>query len=310
MKLNKIKKKYLCAIIGLGKIGLDYDLYKKDYIQTHSKALFKSKDFFLTSGVDKKKNKLNIFFKNYKKKIFKSLHELKNSKINIDIFIISTPTKYHYKNFIYIINHFRPKVIVCEKPVSFKFKEVEKIINYSKKKKIKFCVNFIRRSDKNFINLKDKIKKKKEKFYGKIFYDKEFYHSCSHYINLMNFWFGKYKGHKILKIYKKNLFDSKLDVIVKFENAEIIFLNTKNKTKKEFILKSKSSNIIKYKNEGIIYNNRKFAFTMKKYQKNFYLELLRYIKNNKNYNLASSKEIMYNAKVIKNILNRNSYGYH
>ena len=32
---------------------------------------------------------------------------------------------------------------------------------------------------------------------------------------------------------------------------------------------------------------------MKKYQKNFYLELLRYIKNNKNYNLASSKEIMY-----------------
>ena len=305
MKLNKIKKKYLCAIIGLGKIGLDYDLYKKDYIQTHSKALFKSKDFFLTSGVDKKKNKLNIFFKNYKKKIFKSLHEL-----NIDIFIISTPTKYHYKNFIYIINHFRPKVIVCEKPVSFKFKEVEKIINYSKKKKIKFCVNFIRRSDKNFINLKDKIKKKKEKFYGKIFYDKEFYHSCSHYINLMNFWFGKYKGHKILKIYKKNLFDSKLDVIVKFENAEIIFLNTKNKTKKEFILKSKSSNIIKYKNEGIIYNNRKFAFTMKKYQKNFYIELLRYIKNNKNYNLASSKEIMYNAKIIKNILNRNSYGYH
>ena len=116
--------------------------------------------------------------------------------------------------------------------------------------------------------------------------------------------------HKILKIYKKNLFDSKLDVIVKFENAEIIFLNTKNKTKKEFILKSKSSNIIKYKNEGIIYNNRKFAFTMKKYQKNFYIELLRYIKNNKNYNLASLKEIMYNAKIIKNILNRNSYGYH
>jgi hypothetical protein len=49
---------------------------------------------------------------------------------------------------------------------------------------------------------------------------------------------------------------------------------------------------------------------MKKYQKNFYIELLRYIKNNKNYNLASSKEIMYNAKIIKNILNRNSYGYH
>ena len=126
------------------------------------KENIKSKNFFLTCGVDAKKNKLNIFNKNYKKRIFKSLSELKNSKLNIDMFVISTPTKYHYKNFIYIIDHFRPKVIVCEKPVSFKFKEVEKVVNYSRKKKIKFCVNFIRRSDKNFINLKNKIEKKKK----------------------------------------------------------------------------------------------------------------------------------------------------
>tara|TARA_B100000780_G_C20841253_1_gene334337 strand:+ start:157 stop:375 length:219 start_codon:yes stop_codon:yes gene_type:complete len=70
MKLNK---KYTCAIIGLGKIGLKYDLNRKNFIQTHSKALNNNKYFSLTCGVDVSLKSLNLFKNTYKKKLLKLL---------------------------------------------------------------------------------------------------------------------------------------------------------------------------------------------------------------------------------------------
>ena len=41
------------TVIGLGKIGLEYDYNKKNFFLTHSKALFYHKNFDLLCGVDK-----------------------------------------------------------------------------------------------------------------------------------------------------------------------------------------------------------------------------------------------------------------
>ena len=70
MKLNK---KYTCAIIGLGKIGLKYDLNRKNFIQTHSKALNNNKYFSLTCEVDLSLKSQNYLKKIYKKKLLKLL---------------------------------------------------------------------------------------------------------------------------------------------------------------------------------------------------------------------------------------------
>ncbi len=302
MKLLKKTKKFDSVIIGLGKIGLTYDLNNKNHIHTHSKALTKNNNFLLRCGVDKDKKKLKIFKKYYKKEVFKSLVDLKKSKIKVNTFIISTPTKFHYKNFQYILNNFKPKIIVCEKPISYKINEIRNIIKKCKKKKIKFVVNFIRRSDIVYNELKKKIEKKSSKFNGTIFYNKGFNHSCSHYINLMTHWFGKYLNHKKIKVYSKNKNDSEIDVFVKFKKANITFIHTKIKTKREFLLKSKKMEIIKDKNNGLILNKKRYANTMKNYQKNFYIELYKYARNKKKFNLASLKEIMYNSLVVNNIL--------
>ena len=156
-----------------------------------------------------------------------------------------------------------------------------------------------------YLNLKSKtickIHKIKDHFSGTIFYDKEFNHSCSHYINLMNFWFGKYISHQKLKVYKRNEYDAKIDVKVNFKNASIKFANTKYKTKKEFNLKSGHFKITKNKDQGLIINNKLLPHTMKNYQENFYKELYKYAINKK-HNLADFKEILYNAKIIDKIL--------
>jgi predicted dehydrogenase len=301
MKLNK---KYTCAIIGLGKIGLKYDLNRKNFIQTHSKALNNNKYFSLTCGVDVSLKSLNLFKNTYKKKTFKTLEGLKKSKLKIDMFVIATPTDLHYRNFLFIVKNFKPNIIVCEKPVSFKSLEIKKISKICINKKIKFVVNFIRRSDDVFIKLKKLFEKNNNKVLGKVYYDKGFYHSCSHYLNLMNFWFGKYKSHKIIKIHKRNKDDSKIDVLINFEKADIQFINTNAKTKREFILKFNSIKIVKYKNKGITINNKRLPFTMKQYQKKFYSELLKYINNKKEYNLPTIKDVLYNDKIITKILKK------
>ena len=61
-----IKNKYIkCVLVGLGNIGVKYDINKKDLIQTHTKGIINNKNLKLICGVDKKKKKKNLFKKKY-----------------------------------------------------------------------------------------------------------------------------------------------------------------------------------------------------------------------------------------------------
>lgn len=295
------KNKINSAILGLGNIGLMYDLNKPDYIMTHAKALHKIKEYNLICGIDPLKKSRNLFEKKFKLPTYKNLKELTINKKNIDLIVISTPTFLHYKNFLYIIKNFNPKIIVCEKPLSYKVSEIYKIINICEKKKIFLITNFVRRSDPTYINLKKKFNRMKD-ITGTFYYDKEFNHSCSHYLNLCNFWFGKIKSFKILKVHKKNEYDANIDIVIKFEKAKINFINTKKKTRDEFFINFDNNIIEKNKDEPPKLNDRKLSFTLKKYQKNFYLKLYN------DYHLKKKKtnfdEIKYQAKTIDKIIKK------
>ena len=295
------KNKINSAILGLGNIGLLYDLNKPDYIMTHAKALHKIREYNLICGIDPLKKNRNLFEKKFRSPTYKNLKELAASKKNSDLIVISTPTFLHYKNFLYIIKNFNPKIIVCEKPLSYKVSEIYKIIDICKKKNIFLTTNFVRRSDPTYISLKKKFNQKKN-ITGTFYYDKEFNHSCSHYLNLCNFWFGKIKSFKILKVHKKNDYDVNIDIVIKFEKAKINFINTKKKTKNEFFINFDSNIIKKIKNEAPKLNNKKLPFTLKKYQKNFYSKLYHdyhLIKKETNFD-----EIKYQAKIIDKIIKK------
>ena len=95
-------------IIGLGNIGLLYDFNKKNMQLTHSTAFFNNKSFKLIGGVDKSKNKINLFKKKFNTEGFTEIgHALE--KLSPDIIVISTETDKHLK----IINEiFYIKIIV------------------------------------------------------------------------------------------------------------------------------------------------------------------------------------------------------
>ena len=89
------QKKIQTALIGLGNIGLLYDLDKKD-ILTHAKSTFLNPNIQLNFAVDTKLKNRNTFIKKYKIKAYKSLKDAFDFD-KIKLLIISTPTKTHLK---------------------------------------------------------------------------------------------------------------------------------------------------------------------------------------------------------------------
>ena len=91
--------KYNVLIIGLGNIGMKYDLLDNSNkkILTHSKSFFSNQKFELVGGIDlNDKNRTN-FEERYKCKSFKNIKEA-SFDVNPDIIVVSTPTNQHYEN--------------------------------------------------------------------------------------------------------------------------------------------------------------------------------------------------------------------
>ena len=69
------KKVFSCILIGLGDIGLNYDLHRDQskYIQTHSRAFFLNSGFDMQGGVDINSDACDTFTKKYNVKFYLTL---------------------------------------------------------------------------------------------------------------------------------------------------------------------------------------------------------------------------------------------
>ena len=141
-------------IIGLGGIGLDYDLKKRDRIFSHAKSVSQSKNFDLIAGIDLVKMKRRIFSKIYKKPSFSNLIYLKKKNISFDLVIISVDTDKHLK-IIKQLRSFNFKYCILEKPGGKNFREFKIILNILKRKGVKILLNYPR----NYFNHYNKLTK-------------------------------------------------------------------------------------------------------------------------------------------------------
>ena len=139
----------------------------------------------------------------------------KNEKI--DIVSICTPDETHEK----ILNDiliYKPKLVICEKPIGLELKNTKKIINKYKKKNIPLFVNYFRRWDKKILLLKKKIQHAEV---INIKYSKGIIHSGTHYIDLLSVWFGKCIKFKEVKLVEKiNKFDSTFNFDLIYKNID------------------------------------------------------------------------------------------
>ena len=179
---------YKCIIIGLGQIGMGYDLeHEKDKVYTHAKAFSESPDFDLIGGVDLSKTKRDLFSQKYKVNTYLDIESAIKVK-RADLIIIASPTEKHYSILKQILNCSLPKAVLCEKPLAFDIHDAEEMVNLCKKYGVKLFVNYMRRSDPGVIEIKKRIKSRKilTPIKGVVWYSKGFIHNGSHFFNLLD----------------------------------------------------------------------------------------------------------------------------
>ena len=240
-------KKINTLVVGLGKIGFEYDknLILGSKILSHTKAIKKNKNFKLVGAVDINKKKRNIFQSIYKVKAFKSVKDCNDMKI--DLAVISTPPKFQYKIFKSLAN-MNIKNIICEKPISVENSDAKKIFELSKKKKIKVIVNFLRRYNPAIIKLKKKLDKFKlgKVSNGYFWYKENLKYGGCHFIDLILYFFGKPAYFEIL--------DSKINkspnLMFVYNNFKIyLFSSPKSKYEIGKFELQTNSNIITYEDD-------------------------------------------------------------
>ena len=222
--------KYSVLIIGLGNIGMryDYDNFSKEIILTHAKSFYINENFNLIGGVDLKEKNIKEFKKKY---ISSGFSEIKEAMINLcpDIVIISSPTNKHFENIKEVFKYHSPKVIICEKPLSYEINESKKILELCKSKNSKLFINYFRRVLPGNLKILSLINSKEIRtpFQGTCTYSKGLFNSASHFINLFEFLFGKVKNIKLIKK-NKSLSDPEPDFEIGFDEGNIIFISNKN----------------------------------------------------------------------------------
>ena len=224
------KKIYSVLIIGLGNIGMGYDIEDKTnkLIISHAKSFNINEKFNLVGGVDKNLNIINKFKEKYKCECFNNVKEGILS-LKPDIVVIATPTKKHLVNLREILDHGQPKIIICEKPLSYQFNEAQEIINLCKKNEVKIFINYFRRVLPGNLAILSLLNSNKIQtpFRGVCIYSKGLFNGCSHFINLMQFLFGNVQSLKIINKNEKK-YDPEPDFELEFKQGNIIFISNKN----------------------------------------------------------------------------------
>ncbi len=278
------------GIIGLGKIGLLYDLNKKE-ILTYSKALTKNKLFQLDFACDPNKQRLKIFKKFYGKNCFENFKDaIKIYKS--ELIIICADTKLHYSIFKKVVSVYSPKAFIFEKPFTENFKHANEIYKICKKKNIKIFVNYIRSLNPKFHKIKKKyLSDNYKKFDFNFYYSGEFLNNGSHFVDLMIYLRGYPDDYKLLKK-KKKFFDVKFS----YKNGDAFIKST-------FFHKKKSSSIyLKIGDKKFRINNDFFKFREKKINielNNYQLNLLSLVYKNLKNNTYNKKNNLRSLKVLK-----------
>ena len=179
---------YASVVIGLGQIGLQYDLHsplQKKHCLSHTKAYLTHTNFELLGGIDPDLNNRNSFEQFSKKPSFENIETFLESN-QPDIISICVPTKYHL-NILDKVAPFKPKLILLEKPIASNLEELTKVEELVNKYDLKIMVNYFRRYLPFVKKIKEAINNNEygPLQNGHVYYVKGLFNNASHYINIL-----------------------------------------------------------------------------------------------------------------------------
>lgn len=179
-----MKKKVKALLIGCGNIGAQYDL-NNSHVQTHAKCMFKSNWIDHVDVFDASLKVAKKIAKKYNFSIMKNYH--KDEISNYDIVSICTPTETHFK-FLKDCIQEKVKLVICEKPISYSMLELSEIKNLYKEGSTKILVNYYRRFQKKYSELKKELTLNKSELIKIDFrYNKGILNFASHGFDTINY---------------------------------------------------------------------------------------------------------------------------
>ncbi|MBI3633249.1 MAG: Gfo/Idh/MocA family oxidoreductase [Candidatus Vogelbacteria bacterium] len=192
------KKQYKSVVIGAGRIGAFFDSPKSKDVVTHAHALTKHPRILFEGFFDMDKNKSSSAAKVWGTNSFEDMSDMMTA-VRPDIVSVCVPDEYH-SNILMSVVDYKPKLVICEKPLTTNLKDSLAVIECYSNKKIPILVNYSRRFSKTFQTLKNDINQNK---YGQVLtasgiYTKGILHNGSHLLDLAAFFFGKLKESKSL----------------------------------------------------------------------------------------------------------------
>ena len=215
-------------IIGLGQIGMGYDLGldAASYVYSHARACSLHPGFRLIGGVDPDDNVRDVFAKTFGCPAYQNLN-IALEQHQPELVIVAVPTILHARTIDRGLAGSKPRLILCEKPLAYDRLEAKTIVEACATKNVQLYVNYMRRSDPGAIEIKRRIATGEIglPIKGVAWYSKGFLHNGSHLFNLLEFWLGPMHGFSVLD--RGRLWDEidpEPDVHVVFERGAAVFL--------------------------------------------------------------------------------------
>jgi predicted dehydrogenase len=216
------------VIVGLGQIGIGYDLHLDPgrHVYSHARAFKLHSNFQLMAGVDPEAKRRKDFEQAYQCPAYADIDAaLRNHQP--DLVVIAVPTPFHGKTLQQVLAQSCPKAVLCEKPLSYDMEEAREMVRACAAKGIGLYVNYMRRSDPGSIEIKRRIDTGEigAPVKGVVWYSKGFLHNGSHFFNLMEYWLGPMLTAEVLAPGRLwDGVDPEPDVRVTFAKGTMVFL--------------------------------------------------------------------------------------
>ena len=221
--------KHKCLVVGLGNIGMKYDLDLEfeEFVLTHCAAISGHNDFVLSAGVDLNKESRDIFEGTFNSPAFDNI-DIAIKEVRPAVGVICCPTNDHYAALISLVESQDIKAIFCEKPLSYDIIEAQEMVNICAKYDVPLYVNYMRRADPNVVEIKRRITSGEIAGPIKVsaWYSKGLLNNGSHLVDLASYWLGDYISHKLLNCERHwNKTDPEPDVYIQFEKGSLVLMS-------------------------------------------------------------------------------------
>jgi len=184
---------YRVLIIGLGRIGMGYDLDKSHtHVLSHARAFRAHEKFRLAGGVDDDGERRKVFEASYNCPAFPNI-ESAMRMLKPDIVAVAVPTDKHAAVVQQVLSAGSPRAILCEKPLASSLRDGIDMLESCRKKECALYVNYMRCSDVTVNEILKCLDTKtiQAPLKGIVWYSKGLYNSASHFVNLSQYLLGE-----------------------------------------------------------------------------------------------------------------------